>query len=380
MLLLCNRLTNSASLTRDGDCSREGDVWRLRAGGLTEEACGRLTAALARAGAAWKRLYAAGDRLVIADGSLEAIRGAVEKGAGAEGGGELLEQTLRRRRERGGVLPCALEGVQAAGAAVMGILNVTPDSFSDGGLYFDRERAVARALELHSSGAHIVDIGGESTRPGAEGVSEEEELRRVLPVIERIMGERSIPLSIDTMKSAVAAAALDAGALVVNDVGGMASAGMRAVAAERGCPVVVMHMKGNPRTMQEDPRYADVVYEVASFLAERIRVCVDEGMDERNIVVDPGIGFGKTPAHNLQLLSELDALFSLGRPVLVGASRKSFIRAAGGEGGGRLEGSMASALYAHMMGARILRVHDVSGTVRALSVWDSIAGTKTPPP
>ncbi len=374
MLLLCNRLT------RDSDCYLQGDVWRLRAGGLTEEACGRLSAALSRAGAAWKRRDAAAERLIVAEGSLEAIRGAVEKGAGAEGGGELLEQALRRRRERGGVLPRALEGMQAAGAAVMGILNVTPDSFSDGGLYFEREKAVVRALELHSSGAHIVDIGGESTRPGAESVSEEEELRRVLPVIEGIMGERSIPLSIDTMKSAVAAAALDAGALVVNDVGGMASAGMRAVAAERGCPVVVMHMKGNPRSMQEDPRYADVVYEVASFLAERIRVCVNEGMDECSIIVDPGIGFGKTPAHNLQLLSELDALFSLGRPVLVGASRKSFIKAAGGEGGGRLEGSIASALYAHMMGAQILRVHDVSGTVRALSVWDSIDGGKAPPP
>jgi dihydropteroate synthase len=243
----------------------------------------------------------------------------------------------------------------------MGVLNVTPDSFSDGGRWFDFEAAVAHGLELAGEGADVVDVGGESTRPGAQRVDEAEESRRVVPVVEALAPH--VRVSVDTRKAAVAHAAVDAGATLVNDV----SASLWPVAAERGVGWVAMHMRGQPATMQREPTYADVVGEVRSFLVERATAARHAGVDE--VWVDPGIGFGKTTAHNLSLLRHLRTLVDSGFPVLVGASRKSFIgRITGGPEhpapvDDRLEGSLATAAWALDQGAAMVRVHDVRATV-----------------
>ena len=258
---------------------------------------------------------------------------------------------------------------------LMGVVNVTPDSFSDGGLYLDPEAAIAHGRELAAAGAEILDVGGESTRPGAAPVDEAEELRRVVPVI-RGLGDLDCVISVDTSKAAVAAAALDAGATIVNDVTALrGDPEMAALCAERGCGVVLMHMRGEPRTMQDDPRYGDVVADVKAFLGERMKAAIAAGVDEEKVWLDPGIGFGKTLAHNAELLRRLGELRELGRPLVVGTSRKSFIGRIDGSGAGeRLGGTIASSVLAAAEGADVLRVHDVAEMQQALAVTMAILG------
>ena len=257
---------------------------------------------------------------------------------------------------------------------LMGILNVTPDSFSDGGEFFDPERAVARAQTMLGEGAQVVDVGGESTRPGSDPVSPEEELCRVLPVIQGILAARpDAVVSLDTYRASTAAAALDTGARLINDVTALSDPRMADLVAERGCPVILMHMLGEPKTMQKDPRYEDVVREVRDFLAHRAERAIRAGVTEENIVLDPGIGFGKTVEHNLALLNRLDALVALGFPVLVGASRKSFLgKVSGREPESRLFGTIATNVLAYERGATIFRVHDVRANREALEVASAI--------
>jgi len=256
---------------------------------------------------------------------------------------------------------------------LMGVVNVTPDSFSDGGLFLDPEAAIAHGVELAEAGAEILDVGGESTRPGAEPVGVEEELGRVVPVIQGLQGSR---ISIDTSKAAVAAAALDAGAEFVNDVTALrGDPKMAGLCAERDATVVLMHMLGEPRTMQRDPRYDDVVADVKAFLAERLEVAVAAGIAEDRVWLDPGIGFGKTGAHNMELLRRLGELRELGRPLVIGTSRKSFIgRLDGSPADGRLGGTIASSVLAAAEGADVLRVHDVAEMRQALAVAAAILG------
>jgi dihydropteroate synthase len=257
---------------------------------------------------------------------------------------------------------------------LMGIVNVTPDSFSDGGLFLDADAAIAHGRELIAEGADVVDIGGESTRPGAEAVSAEEELRRVTPVVEALAGDSGAPVSIDTSKLAVAEAALDAGAAMVNDVTALrAEPELAELCADRGCGLCLMHMLGDPRTMQENPTYEDVVDDVRAFLSERIEFATAAGVDEERIWVDPGIGFGKTVEHNLELLRRLGELRDLGRPLLVGTSRKSFLgKLTGAEPEERLGGTIASNVIAFANGAEMLRVHDVGPLQEALTVAEAI--------
>jgi dihydropteroate synthase len=260
-------------------------------------------------------------------------------------------------------------------ARVMGVVNVTPDSFSDGGLFFDADAAVAHGEELARAGAAILDVGGESTRPGAESVPAEEELRRVEPVVAGLAGSGA-EVSIDTSKAAVAVAALDAGAGIVNDVTALrGDPEMAALCAERGPTVVLMHMLGTPRTMQDEPRYDDVVAEVKAFLAERLRAALAAGIAEERVWLDPGIGFGKTAAHNFELLRRLGELRQLGRPLVIGTSRKSFIgRADGSPPDERIGGTIASSVLAAADGADVLRVHDVAEVAQALRVAEAVLG------
>jgi dihydropteroate synthase len=253
----------------------------------------------------------------------------------------------------------------------MGIVNVTPDSFSDGGRYLDPQQAIEHALELEREGAAILDIGGESTRPGAEPVSLDEELRRVVPVLEALAGRASaVQLSIDTAKAAVARAALDAGATFVNDVTALrGDPEMAEVIARSGADCCLMHMLGEPRTMQHDPHYDDVVGEVKAFLEARMAFAIAAGIEEQRIVLDPGIGFGKKLEHNLELLRRLDEFLTLGRPVSIGTSRKSFLgRLTGRTVGDRIAGTIATNVLAYERGARVFRVHDVAPVRDALVV------------
>jgi dihydropteroate synthase len=260
---------------------------------------------------------------------------------------------------------------------IMGVVNVTPDSFSDGGRFLDPERAVEHGRDLVTEGAAILDIGGESTRPGAAAVGVDEELRRVLPVIEALAGEGAL-LSIDTSKAAVAAAAIDAGATIVNDVTALADPEMAPLCADRGCRLILMHMRGTPRTMQDDPSYGDVVDEVREFLGERLTAAVGEGVAEERIWVDPGIGFGKTLAHNLELIRRLGELRELGRPVVLGTSRKSFLgKITGREVDQRLGGSIACDVLGLLAGAEVLRVHDVAATRDAVLVATAVSGDRS---
>ena len=262
------------------------------------------------------------------------------------------------------------------GPALVGILNVTPDSFSDGGDFLDPEAAAARAASMLDEGAHVIDVGGESTRPGSDPVSSDEEVRRVVPVIERLMADRpGAAISVDTYRATTAEAAIRAGASVVNDVTALrGDPAMAALVAEAGCPVVLMHMKGEPKTMQREPRYADVVREVRDFLAERAELAVSAGVKPENVIVDPGIGFGKTLDHNLALLRDLDAILDLGFPVLVGASRKRFIGSITGveEARDRVYGTVATSVMAYERGATLFRVHDVRANREALAVAAAI--------
>jgi dihydropteroate synthase len=255
--------------------------------------------------------------------------------------------------------------------SVMGVVNVTPDSFSDGGVHLDPDVAAAAARRMVEEGAAVVDVGGESTRPGSHGVSPDEELRRVLPVLDRLGGE--LPVSIDTSKAAVARAALERGAILVNDVTALrGDPALVDVVAGSGAYLCLMHMQGAPRTMQAEPRYEDVAAEVASFLEERLAFAIAHGVPEGRICLDPGIGFGKTVAHNLELVRRLDVLLALGRPVLVGFSRKSSLRRLTGSDD-LLGASVAAAVAAFEHGATILRVHDVKPHVDALTVAGAIA-------
>ena len=256
----------------------------------------------------------------------------------------------------------------------MGIVNVTPDSFSDGGLYLDRDAAVAHAVELVRQGADLLDIGGESTRPGAAAVGAEEERARVVPVLEGLVGV-GVPISIDTTKADVASAALDAGATVVNDVSALRfDPDLAGLCADRGADVILMHMQGTPRTMQANPTYDDVVDDVKAFLAERVEYAVREGVAEERTWVDPGIGFGKTVDHNLELLRRLGELRDLGRPLVVGTSRKSFLgRITGREVDERMGATIAANVLAARAGADVLRVHDVGETREALALAAAVA-------
>ena len=272
-------------------------------------------------------------------------------------------------------LDCAGRILKLDVPRVMGIVNVTPDSFSDGGAHFDADAAIAHGLKLAEEGADLLDIGGESTRPGAGEVAIEDELRRVIPVIEALAAQLAIPISIDTSKPEVMRAAVEAGAGMINDVFALRRDGALDAAAALGVPVVLMHMRGEPRTMQDAPDYDDVVGEVHRFLAERIFAAEMAGVARRNIVVDPGFGFGKTTAHNLQLLAQLRRFTELGVPVLAGMSRKKSIGELTGRDDprARVFGSVAAHLIAAQNGAMLLRVHDVAATVDALKVWNAVA-------
>ena len=266
---------------------------------------------------------------------------------------------------------------------VMGVLNVTPDSFSDGGLYLDADAAVAHAGEMAAEGASIIDVGGESTRPGAEPVPERDELARVIPVVERIAVDLEPRVSIDTRKVAVAEAAIQAGARIVNDVSAFRSApAMAGLVASSGATCCLMHMLGDdPRTMQTDPRYDDVVSEVKAFLEQRLAFAMGEGVPEEHVWLDPGIGFGKTVDHNLELIRRLDEIVALGRPVVIGTSRKSFIgRLTGRPERERAAGTVATNVIAYERGASIFRVHDVVEAVDSLKVAAATVGRWTTSP
>lgn len=262
---------------------------------------------------------------------------------------------------------------------IMGILNVTPDSFSDGGRFFEVARALEQARRLVAEGADIIDIGGESTRPGAQAVSAEEELRRVVPVIQAIRRELSVPISIDTYKAKVAEAALSVGANMVNDISALRFDGQMAdLVAQAGVPVVLMHMQGEPRTMQANPVYRDVVGDMKEFFAERIQCSLTHGIAKQHILIDPGIGFGKTVEHNIAILRRLGEFQELGCPLVIGTSRKFFIGRLGRPHAEplpvheRLEGTIASNAIAVLHGAQIVRVHDVEPMKKALAIIDAV--------
>jgi dihydropteroate synthase len=267
----------------------------------------------------------------------------------------------------------------------MGVLNVTPDSFSDGGQFVRLDAAVARGLQMAEEGAAIIDVGGESTRPGAQPVDLDEELRRVIPVIARLRSRTQAVLSVDTSKAEVMHAAAAAGAAMINDVRALREPGALEAAVNSGCAVCLMHMLGEPRTMQQAPRYDDVVGEIRRFLESRVQACLAAGLPLERMVVDPGFGFGKTLAHNLELLRRLGELSVNGLPVLAGLSRKSMVGTLTGRcADERIHGSVALAVVAAMNGARILRVHDVAATVDALNVVAAVlngqaCNTRTPP-
>ena len=266
--------------------------------------------------------------------------------------------------------------------SVMGVVNVTPDSFSDGGVHFDPTVAIAAARRMVAEGAALVDVGGESTRPGSDGVSVDEELRRVVPVLEGLAAA-DVPVSIDTAKAEVARRAIELGAELVNDVSALrADPDLAGVVADAGAYLCLMHMQGEPRTMQLDPRYDDVASEVAAFLEERLAFAVSQGIAEERICLDPGIGFGKTAQHNFELVRRLDVLLALGRPVLIGFSRKSSLGRVTGDldaKTGPLSASVAAAVSAYERGASILRVHDVREHVEALAVSRAITNEPSRP-
>jgi len=283
------------------------------------------------------------------------------------------------RKEAASNTPGAGTQPWSPGPVVVGILNVTPDSFSDGGDFLDPEAAASHAANMLDEGTGIIDIGGESTRPGSDPVLQSEEIQRVVPVIERILAARpEAVISVDTYHSAMATAALEAGARVVNDVTALrGDPRMAAVVADARCPVILMHMQGKPKTMQREPRYEDVVGEVRGFLARRAEHAIAAGVGPEDVIVDPGIGFGKTLDHNLALLRNLEAIVDLGFPVLVGASRKTFIGKLTGvdEASDRVFGTVATTVLAYEKGATLFRVHDVRANREALAVAGAILDT-----
>ncbi len=270
-------------------------------------------------------------------------------------------------------LTCGSKLLDLSRPGVMGILNVTPDSFSDGGEYLSADKALERARQMVAEGAAIVDVGGESTRPGAPEVPLEQELTRVIPVIEALAAELAVPVSVDTSKPEVMARAVAAGAGLINDVYALRRPGSLEAARDAGVPVCLMHMQGEPRSMQLAPRYGDVVAEIREFLAGRIAACVGAGIARERLLADPGFGFGKTQEHNLRLLAGLGELADLGVPLLVGLSRKSIVgKLLNAPVQGRLYGSLAMAVLAAASGARIIRAHDVRATVEALAVVHAV--------
>jgi dihydropteroate synthase len=272
------------------------------------------------------------------------------------------------------ILDCAGKQLDLGSPQVMGILNLTPDSFSDGGRYLDPELASSHALRMVEEGAAIIDVGGESTRPGAQPVSLDEELARVIPIIEKLAQTIPVPISVDTSKPVVMREAVAAGAGMINDIMALQEPGAPQVAAEAAVPVCLMHIQGEPRTMQDAPRYGDVVDEVKAFLRRRMTECETAGIAQHNIIIDPGFGFGKRLEHNLTLLKNLQAFQELAAPVLVGISRKSMVGSIVGDVAveERLIGSVAAAVVAVMNGAAIVRVHDVRETVDALKVVSAL--------
>jgi dihydropteroate synthase len=262
---------------------------------------------------------------------------------------------------------------------IMGILNVTRDSFSDGGLYFDKSEAIKRAIQMVEEGADIIDIGGESTRPGSEPITIEEELRRTIPVIEVLSKEVDVPISIDTYKSEVAKKALDAGASMVNDISGLRfDPEMSKVVSAYKVPVVIMHIKGTPKDMQQNPVYEALIPEITDYLKDCIRLAIESGISEDKIIIDPGIGFGKTFNHNLEIINNLHEFTLLGKPILIGLSRKAFIGKILGDAPvtDRLEGTAAAVAISIMNGANIVRVHDVKEMVKVTKVADAIKKIK----
>ena len=271
-------------------------------------------------------------------------------------------------------LTCGRHTLSLNRTLIMGVVNVTPDSFSDGGLFLDPAQAIAQARRLVAEGADILDIGGESSRPGSDSTPADQELARVVPVIERLAGEIDIPISIDTYKPAVAERCLAAGATMVNDIRGLRDPAMVEVVAAGGIPVVIMHMRGEPKTMQQDLAYEDVVSDVKAFLAEQARLAEDAGVAQ--VIIDPGIGFGKSAEHNVEILRRLREFKDLPYPVLVGASRKSFIgKLTGAPVDARLPGTLAATAIAVVNGADIVRVHDVAECKQAVTIADAIGGT-----
>ena len=346
---------------------------------------GRLPVKAAAAGPAFGLAVAGRADLIFAAAELteregEAVRRRIAAAADLAGGaGEDWAASLQRlQRPRPPIAGLAMDRPR-----LMGIVNVTPDSFSDGGRWLDPGAAVAHGLQLEAEGADILDIGGESTRPGAEPVVAEEELRRVMPVVAALARQVRVPISIDTRNAEVMRRAADAGARIINDVAALGHdpCALR-VAAESGLPVVLMHAQGDPRTMQIDPRYDDVVLDVYDWLEARIAACEAAGIARDRIVVDPGIGFGKTRDHNLALIGSLGILHGLGCPILLGASRKSFVgRLSGGApAAGRMPGSVAAALLGAAQGVQVLRVHDVAATRQALAVWEAAQDGARPGP
>ncbi|MEP6907795.1 MAG: dihydropteroate synthase [Pseudoxanthomonas sp.] len=278
------------------------------------------------------------------------------------------------------VIDCAGRILKLDRPQVMGIVNVTPDSFSDGGEHDTTQAAIAHALKLVEEGADLIDIGGESTRPGADDVSLDEELRRVIPVIQQLARQTTVPISIDTSKPEVMRAAVEAGAGMINDVYALRREGALDAAAALGVPVVLMHMLGEPRSMQQAPDYDDVVGDVHRFLAERIFAAEMSGISKKNVLIDPGFGFGKKTRHNVTLLAQLQRFTELGVPVLAGLSRKRTIGELTGRDAAqdRVAGSVAAHLIAAQRGAMLLRVHDVAATVDALKVWNAVAAVPAP--
>lgn len=258
---------------------------------------------------------------------------------------------------------------------IMGVLNVTPDSFSDGGKYIDPEKALDYAYYMAESGADILDVGGESSRPGAESVTAEEEIGRIIPIIKKLARKTKLPISVDTVKSEVAERAIDAGATILNDISALRSDDkMAEIAAQSGAFVILMHMRGTPADMQKDTEYRDLIGEISGFLNDAASKAVDRGVTKEKIIIDPGIGFGKSAEGNFIILKNLDKFLNLGYPIMIGASRKSFIgKTLDADTGERVEGSIAAACYAVLNGADIVRVHDVAETRRALTIIEKIS-------
>jgi dihydropteroate synthase len=349
------RPTGLAIPARPRPTDAPGDV--IRAAGRDDLACW-VVEVIARSGPARDISYtmsAAGLRAWAADGAADGAFAA------------LLDRHEAPR--------AALAGLALDRPRIMGIVNVTPDSFSDGGRHESAEAAIAHALQLAADGADILDVGGESTRPGAQAITVDEELRRVIPVIEGLAGKTVALISVDTRKAVVMRRALEAGAHIINDVAALTyEPACMDVAAASGAPIVLMHAQGDPRTMQAAPRYDDCLLDVCDWLADRIDACTAAGIDRARLIVDPGIGFGKTLDHNLELLAGLSVFHGLGVPVLLGASRKSFIGALTGikAASERVAGSVAAAVHGAAQGVQILRVHDVAETRQALTVWEAM--------